>query len=328
LQVPQIIAPSTEDFPHSSPDDSVLLLAGKAYGTSFSLWKKFFNILVDGPDLTKVANPSYLSDRDRELREDYQNLLSVDPRLLDVLTRKSNDEAARLLTLGRDGFRNSEVHAISKAIPLWPTGHNIPASKPLRGVNNDVCGALLCPPSYDWDDPSVRENIRNHTIVLDEDDLPRFLWERETANVRDLNVGFLRGEILVRTTLAVLLGPAVAQTGEGNGAGGYADKFNMRSVTIPAIALMAALARHALTADGKFAWAAGTGTRFSYLRFYHTIIKAVSGWSQTDKTQLTAWWDGRVLSRLRGTSRAVSQLDRPRPDSAAALMQQQQGRGA
>ena len=43
--------------------------------------------------------------------------------------------------------------------------------------------------------------------------------------------------------MAVLLGPKVAETGEGNGAGGYADRFNMRSITIPAIAFMAVLVR-------------------------------------------------------------------------------------
>ena len=41
--------------------------------------------------------------------------------------------------------------------------------------------------------------------------------------------------------LAVLLGPSVAQTGEGNGAGGYAEKFGMLSVTIPAVAFMAVI---------------------------------------------------------------------------------------
>jgi len=45
---------------------------------------------------------------------------------------------------------------------------------------------------------SVRQNIRNHSIVLDEDDFPSFLWEKEAANIQDLNAGFLRGEILVR----------------------------------------------------------------------------------------------------------------------------------
>lgn len=154
---------------HSPPDDAILQLAGKAYGTLFSLWKKFFNILVDGPDLVRATNPNYLSerrvphlpsepgcdtlDRDRELREDYQNLLSVDPRLVNVLTHKSTDQAARLLTKGRESFRNCQIHSISGAISLWSTHFSIPGPKHLRGVNSDVCGALLCLPLHNWDDP-------------------------------------------------------------------------------------------------------------------------------------------------------------------------------
>src|SRR5882757_10043519 len=45
---------------------------------------------------------------------------------------------------------------------------------------------------------SVRQAIRNHDIVLEADKFPRFLWEGERANTRDLKKGFLRGEILVR----------------------------------------------------------------------------------------------------------------------------------
>jgi len=58
-----VSAPSTDSTPHSPPDDAALLLVGKAYGTLFSLWKKFFDVLADGPDLAKVANPNYLCER-------------------------------------------------------------------------------------------------------------------------------------------------------------------------------------------------------------------------------------------------------------------------
>ena len=153
----------------TSPGNAALLLARKAYGILFSFWKKFLDILVDGPALIEITNPNYLSnwqvlpflplklcndrsDSDCELREDYENLLSVNPLLLNVLSRKPADRAAKLLTLGRDGFHNSEVHKIPKAIPLWPTGYKIPASKDLRGVDDDICGELLCPPPHDWND--------------------------------------------------------------------------------------------------------------------------------------------------------------------------------
>jgi hypothetical protein len=94
------------------------------------------------------------SDRDRQLREDYQNLLSVEPRLADVLSRKANDEAAKCLSVGRDSFRNSQVHTIGEEISSWPVGYTIPGQKALRGFNDDVCGRLLCPPAYNWNDPS------------------------------------------------------------------------------------------------------------------------------------------------------------------------------
>lgn len=83
----------------------------------------------------------------------------------------------------------------------------------------------------------------------------------------------------------------------------------MQSITVPAIAFTAAIvctftqtrlladpftqARHALTADGKFTWA-NSGTRFSYLRFYHAIIKTVSGWTELEQKQLIEWWNGYV----------------------------------
>jgi len=213
--------------------------------------------------------------------------------------------------------------------------------------------------------------------------------------MQDLKKGFLRGGILVhvssssrlichvltcasQTMLSILLGPAVAEKGEGSGAGGYADLFNMRSMTVPAIAFGAAIvstststdpkaqplanpfgqARHALTTDSNFTWTTNKG-RFSHLCFYHEIIKAVSGWSETEQKQLVEWWNGcvlsiltyqtrasldaiqtfsahyahtpplppfhsRVLSRLRGSSRSMSLSNDPRPNSTAALMHQQQ----
>ena len=87
------------------------------------------------------------------MRNDYQNLLSVDTQLVDILTHKSTNEVARLLTDGRAGFRNSEIYVITKGISSWPTGYDICPSKSLRGVENDTCGMLLCSPVHNWDNP-------------------------------------------------------------------------------------------------------------------------------------------------------------------------------
>jgi len=126
--------------------------------------------------------------------------------------------------------------------------------------------------------------------------------------------------------LSILLAPAVAETGEGSGAGGYADKFNMRSITVPAVAFGAAVvstptgtnlkvwslanssvqARHALTTDSTFSWTTGR-ERFSHLLFYHAIIKEVSAWSQAEQKQLVDWWNGYVLSNTPPQAGSFSQ---------------------
>ena len=117
----------------------------------------------------------------------------------------------------------------------------------------------------------------------------------------------------------MLLGPSVALTGEGTGAGSYADKFNMQSITVPTIAFAAAVvssrasmhlnhhqwpftnpffqAHHALIADSKFTWTSST-TGFNYLNFYGMVIRTILGWSQIDRTQLIQWWNRYVLSRV------------------------------
>jgi len=52
-----------------------------------------------------------------------------------------------------------------------------------------------------------------------------------------------------------------------------------------------------LTTNGKFTWTT-SGTQFSYLRFYHTIIETVSGWSQAEQAQLIGWWNGYIFSQF------------------------------
>jgi len=48
---------------------------------------------------------------------------------------------------------------------------------------------------------STRERIRSFQIPLTVDDLPRFLWEGERVDPRDMNKGFLRGELLIKVRI-------------------------------------------------------------------------------------------------------------------------------
>jgi hypothetical protein len=164
---------------------------------------------------------------DRTYREGYLNLLSIEPKISDLVAERPLSELTSQLDRGRNEFRNSQVHLIQEQIPSWGIG--VPEDKQLRGFGNDVCGRLLCPPTQDWEDPTcvsngpplvpsgylradvithrIREQIRLFRIPVTADDFPRFLWESERAYPQDMNKGFLRGELLVKVRISSFSNP-------------------------------------------------------------------------------------------------------------------------
>lgn len=87
---------------------------------------------------------------------------------------------------------------------------------------------------------SVRERIRVFQIPVTHDSFPRFLWEGERADPQDTNKGFLRGELLVKVLLSMLIGPSAARPdGQSSGKGGYADLLGVLTMTIPSLAFAA-----------------------------------------------------------------------------------------
>ena len=84
-------------------------------------------------------------------KEEYLNLLSIEPKIQDLVTERPLSELASQLDLGRTEVRSSQVFLISGGISKWDIG--VPENKHLRGFGNDVCGRLLCPSNRDWDNP-------------------------------------------------------------------------------------------------------------------------------------------------------------------------------
>lgn len=174
---------------------------------------------------------------------------------------------------------------------------------------------------------SIRERIRNLSIPIGPEHFPRFLWEGEKADPQNLNKGFLRGGVLLavgshcrsdlssltyslQAMLSMLIGPSIAKSGEGSGSNGYADKFNMTTMTFPTIAFTAALVRssdsahlllirtadppaqtrHALTTDSRMGFGGG-GAGFNHLNFYNKVLSTVAMWSEPNKKGLIEWWN-------------------------------------
>ena len=157
-------------------------------------------------------------------REEYLNLLAINPKIPDLLSQVSLPKLAAKLEHGRNQVKSTQVHSISRGeISNW--GFGVPVDKHLRGFGDNVCGHLLCPSNRDWTDPvyvrsspilpkfhrsdqishSVRQQIQSFQIPVTHDDFPCFLWENERVDPQDINSGFLRGGLLVKVTLSLKL---------------------------------------------------------------------------------------------------------------------------
>ncbi|KAF9785950.1 hypothetical protein BJ322DRAFT_754912 [Thelephora terrestris] len=315
--------PAAEPHSKNSHRDPLLIHAGKGYAIMYSIWGRFRDILQRGSPLVDV-NPLLLSPLDRGYREEYINLLSIEPKIADLLADRELPDLVRDLEKGRNEFRNSQVHSISNQISSWGIG--VPDDKHLRGFGNDICGRLLCPSTKDWGDPIARERLQTLQADVTIDNFPRFLWEGERVDPQDMNKGFLRGELLVKALLSILIGPAAARPGgQCSGAGGYADILNMQTLTVPSLAFGAAVTRFALSAETKCRWSFSKEDMpgFNYLGFYQKITLAVGKWRDEDQRSLLMWWNRMILSHLRGGPHATQLNGAPEPGSAAALMIQQ-----
>jgi hypothetical protein len=131
--------------------------------------------------------------------------------------------------------------------PTKRTSAIIPLPAPLRSGRTD---AGLC---------RTRDGIRAFRILVTHDDFPRFLWENERVDEEDMKKGFLRGRVLVKVcfsiqalsylsakglqaVLAILIAPSAARPGgQSSGAGGYADRLNLQTLTIGTLALAATM---------------------------------------------------------------------------------------
>ena len=77
-------------------------------------------------------------------------MLSIEPKISDLVRERPPTQLASQLERGRSQFRSAEVYVITREIAAWGIG--VPENKQLRGFSNDVCGRLLCPSTCDWAD--------------------------------------------------------------------------------------------------------------------------------------------------------------------------------
>ncbi|KAF9783394.1 hypothetical protein BJ322DRAFT_1008007, partial [Thelephora terrestris] len=163
----------------------------------------------------------------RRRDRDYQSYLELAKLVPALKVRITNPhQEARMLYYARllDCANNARSDDTARVKPnianLLNNRANNPASPPLdletrdtRGLQNDFTGRLICPIKYDWEDPVVRAKIRDcvdgHNAS--DDYWLRCLYEGEKGDPEDVEKGFLKSALLVKTFQMIFTSPSSAR---------------------------------------------------------------------------------------------------------------------
>ncbi|KAL1740379.1 hypothetical protein HDZ31DRAFT_76928 [Schizophyllum fasciatum] len=88
------------------------------------------------------------------------------------------------------------------------------ADRSHRGLSSDVLGKLICPIEFDWDDMTVRANMRDGEpgFEVATSYYYRCFYRNHKGNPEDVVDGFLRGPLLVQMYQAVFTAPTSMET--------------------------------------------------------------------------------------------------------------------
>ncbi|KAF9533408.1 hypothetical protein CPB83DRAFT_782959 [Crepidotus variabilis] len=178
-------------------------------------------ILAEKDGVVRFRDQSELKRNADRTFESYELLLSLVPPFKTLIQTDADEDTFRQYTAslqkGANDARSDDVRRIKEEIAVW-LNHNNPTATPLspksrdnRGLQNDVTGRLLCPIEHKWDDEKNRADMQNAVIDISQDFFITCLYKKGTADPSDVENGFLRSVLLLKTFCAVFTSPTSSE---------------------------------------------------------------------------------------------------------------------
>ncbi|KII84951.1 hypothetical protein PLICRDRAFT_45802 [Plicaturopsis crispa FD-325 SS-3] len=284
-------------------DASVFRSKGAIFGRYVDMWTSFPKILDTGitRDLDE-SDEQYTHDENTTYYS-YVELVRLFPQLpieMDNIGLKGSAVCGRLLNDGRKTARSRDVYGVKDNISKWRKfDPPFPGDKERHrsGFHHDLCGMLLCPTALDWNDPKVREGLRQHTIIAGPEDLPLLLYANEQFIATDMFAGFLKNMLLVQAYFHIFIGPKAALSGdsESSARAGNAALHGISSVSMASIAYVATIVRFVLSSQASF----GAGDRagqWPYRMFFRQIMSITEQMGKRSRKALLQWWDEKIYA--------------------------------
>ncbi|KAF9461196.1 hypothetical protein BDZ94DRAFT_1196493, partial [Collybia nuda] len=229
-----------------------------------------------------------------------------------------------MLMKGASDARSDDIRNIKIGVASWLNKY--PSTRPplnpedrlSRGFQHDTIGRLLCPVEFDWNNMEVRAKLRACEDGFDPSSsfFIRCLYPSNTADPNDVENGFLRGSLLVKTFSTIFTSPSSAQhikddhnddtenfpsltrhTLFKSPKSNIATKLQLENVTPCAIAYSADLQLHFSLTDAP-SWKA-TYNSFSYEDFYNFVIDYFEDTptvvAKDNSHALLKWWNKQIF---------------------------------
>ncbi|KAG2064843.1 hypothetical protein BDR04DRAFT_1122268 [Suillus decipiens] len=194
------------------------------------------------------------------------------------------------LKRGADAVQGDDTSTLKDLITTWINQDFHPSSvlrsddKHAHSFVHNICGKLLCPSEWDWDDNHIKAGIHNRTsdYIVSENSWPLFLYENYTVKLDNLEQGLFRSKILVQAKVKNCV----------------ASIINMRKVTPHSLAYVICQVCFALSNISS--WHAIDGD-FDYKIFWSNIVDFFENIpgpvTQQRVNHLLEWWTRKIFSK-------------------------------
>ncbi|KAG1759868.1 hypothetical protein EDD22DRAFT_826086 [Suillus occidentalis] len=238
------------------------------------------------------------------------------------------EDMLKKLKRGADAARGDDTSTLKDLIATWINQDFRPSpllrsdDKQLRGFVHDICGKLLCPAEWDWNNDCVKAGIRERTAdyIVSENSWPLFVYENYEMDSDNMEQGLFMSKILVQAYKAIFTSPSSAREADGDGDGAdilennrrarrslngqvkvktcVASIINMRKVTPRSIAYVVCQVRFALSSVSS--WRTVDGD-FDYEGFWNHIVDffedSPGPVAQRRVAKLLEWWTRKIFGK-------------------------------
>ncbi|KAF8599345.1 hypothetical protein BDV93DRAFT_560430 [Ceratobasidium sp. AG-I] len=246
--------------------------------------------------------------------------IQLDPGVVEELCRggrgsRSLMELSKtLLSKGQSNAKAEDMRKVKALLALWRTWtpQLDPNDQSGRGLKHPETAFYLSSLEVDWDNEEERRSFRAGEVLMSEFEYPRLCYKDGIGDKDRPWVGAFYGQLLIKGARAIIFSPASSKdatpTMTACGSRGHrripgtrsliglAKRYDMNEVTIPFIAYVTVVVRHALTAEKEYS---DDGSGFDYVIFYNEIRSFLEDpkYKQV-ATKLIKYWNAELFGEL------------------------------